>query len=207
MFGNNMRNFLPIILVSVFTSLFAICGLSVNVSAQGGPEFLVGNVSLSSNMTAAQIEETKDKVANYTNNIKEKAKGNLTKMSLLTIDDLLGRKLINEKDKQELVSFVTKLNQIKPTGNLTIADRDVSSALENLSSNSSNPIIVTLKETLKKKTGPVPGIPGLPPLTIGGDIDSQRRGVALLTCGLWGAAMYGPVGGFNAIYTCDTIIQ
>src|SRR5215475_8706479 len=124
--SNKIRvNYLIITIVSIVASVFAVNFASnLEVSAQRTPEYLLGNISLSNNLTAAQAQEISDKIDNYTETIKQKAKGNLTKMSMLLIDDLLGRKIIDEKDKQEASSFVTGLNQIKPLGNLTIGDRD-----------------------------------------------------------------------------------
>jgi hypothetical protein len=204
MFSNNTRTLLPIILGSVFTSLFAIFGLSVDVYAEEEPEYVLGNLTLKGNLTAAQAIEASDKIANYTNTMFEKSKGNLTKLNMLLIDDLLGRKIISEKDKQELVSFTTDLNKITPTGNLTIAGGNVSSLIEDFASNSSNPILITIKETLKKKTGPVPGIPGLPPLTIGGTfIEPTKFGVG---CAMVGTAAYGLAGLVIALQVCDKIL-
>jgi hypothetical protein len=89
-------------------------------------------------MTTAQIGEISDKIANYTNHFVKESKGNQTKMNMLLIDDLEKRNIINEKDKQVLLTLNEGFNEIVPT-NLTLINENVSSMLERLANNSSNP--------------------------------------------------------------------
>lgn len=201
MFEKNLPFYFSIIVGSV------LAGLSVNVSTSGAPDYLLGNLTQNTNLTAAQTHEISDKLFNYTNSIKEKAKGNLTQMNIFLLDDMVKRNIIDEKDKQDSVALISGLNQIKPTSNLTIINNEVSSLVEEFASNSSNPILIALKDNLKKKTGPIPGIPGLPPLTIGSLSDLNTKwGVGIATCAMWGFAAYGIPGEIAAMTVCNAIM-
>jgi hypothetical protein len=153
MFRKNQSMDLSIMFGGILASLFMIYfGSSINVSASvsATPDYLIGNLSLN-NVTTSQVLEISEKIANATKHFVQESKGNLTRMNILIIDELENRNIINEKDKQELLSLNDALSTIKPTNNLTLIDRDVSSLEEEMTSNSSNPVIVTLKGDLKRK--------------------------------------------------------
>ena len=223
---------LSIICSGILISLFSlILGSSVYVYASTTPDYLIDNLSIN-NVTASQILEINDKIVNYTKHFVKESKGNLTKMNMLIFDDLEKRNIINEKEKQELLSLDIALSKNKPTSNLTLIDisnltlidRNVSSLLEEMVSNSSNPLLVTLKSTLKNKihdigtnvgtliagngTGNVTGgITGLPPLTIGDFWDDSNRGLRLtLGCQALGTAITGMAIGSYIGGICSVII-
>ena len=213
----------------LISSLFSLnIGSRVDVSASTTPDYLLGNVSLN-NLTPTQTTEITDKVVNYTKTIVEKANGNLTKMSLLVTDDMTKRNIISENDKQELNSFISSLDQIKNTSNLTLINEEISSNLEGLTSNSSNPIMVALKSGLNHLTpscdsigvdlstgvcilmsGNATGMPndnltlgntGLPPMTIGSNDQPERFGKCLIEIGV-GGITYGGIGAAIGLGQC-----
>jgi hypothetical protein len=140
------------ILVSTFASNWDISALSAYGS--GPPNYLLGNLS-NANLTASQVSASIDKLANYTKTFVEKSNGNSSKMTRILIDDLVKRNIISEKDKQHLLSFNSALSQIKPKSNFTLVSKDLTSRLEN----SSNPVLVVLKDILKRETcTPIIGI-------------------------------------------------
>jgi hypothetical protein len=137
---------------------------------------------------------------------------------------LENRNIINEEDKQELLSLNIALSESTPTTNLTLINNDVSSLLEEMATNSSNPMLVTLKSDLKKKindigtnvgiliagnvTGNVTGgITGLPPLTIGDFWDNEHRSLRLtLGCQAAGTAVSGVALGSYIGSICGVIL-
>ena len=181
------------------------------------------------NLTPTQTTEITDKVVNYTKTIVEKANGNLTKMSLLVTDDMTKRNIINENEKQELISFISGLDEIKDTNNLTRINEEVSSRLEALANNSSNPTMIVFKSGLKHLTfscddigvdlstgvcilmsGNATGIPnnnltlggpGLPPMTIGSNDQPERFGKCLIDIGV-GGITYGGIGAAIGLGKC-----
>src|SRR5918995_146434 len=150
MFKKEQDIILSILFSAVFISLlFSLnSGSRINVSASGAPNYVLGNQSLSNNLTASQISELSDQIVNYTKPFVQKSGDNLTLMNMLLINDLESRNIINATDKQELLSLNNALGGIKPTSNLTLIDEEVSSLLEEMATNSSNPLIVTLKSEL-----------------------------------------------------------
>lgn len=137
-------------------------------------------------------------------------------MNILLINDLENRSIITEKDKQELLSLNNALDDFNPLGNLTLIDRNVSSLLEETITNSSNPMIVTLKGDLNKKIHDIGtnvgtlisgnttenvtgGLAGLPPLTIGDFWDDEHKSLRLTRgCQAVGTAVSGvAIGSYN----------
>jgi hypothetical protein len=224
MFENNQAIKYSVIFSTILvSSLFGLAigsGLYASASTSTTPDYLLGNLSLSDNLTASQISEASDKIANYTRHFVQESKGNLTRMNMLLFDDLEKRNIINELDKQELLSLNIALSEIKPTSNLTLINNDVSSLLEEMATNSSNPMLVTLKSDLKKKindigtlvagngTGNVTGgITGLPPLTIGDFWDNEHRSLRLtLGCQAAGTAVAGVALGSYIGSICGVIL-
>lgn len=199
----------------VISLLFSInFGSRINVSASTAPNYLLGNSSLNTNLAAPQLLELNDKITNYTRHFIQESNGNLTKMNILLIDDLQKRNIINEKDKQELLSLNIALGEIEPTNNITLINSDVSSLLEETVTNSSNPMLITLKSDLNKKIrdigtniGSLGGIPGLPPLTIGSFWDDEHRSLRLtLGCQAAGTAVSGPAIGSYIGSICGVIL-
>ncbi|MGG6460788.1 MAG: hypothetical protein ACM3JQ_05105 [Candidatus Eiseniibacteriota bacterium] len=127
----------------------------IGVSASGAPNYLLGNLS-NSNLTAARASELSDKVANFTKTFLEKSGGNASKLNMLLLDEAVNRNIISEKDKQQLLSLLSALNQVKPTSNLTLVNNDISSRLENLANNSSSPVMVVMKNILKRNISCTP---------------------------------------------------
>ena len=141
---------------------------------------------------------------------------------MLLLDDAVKRNIISEKDKQELLSLNSALNQIKPTSNFTLVNKDISSRLENLAKNSSNPVMVALKNVVKRNTcTPIIGIneklclpfalanaphilnnmtngtSGLPSMTVS---DSIVYDIWLgSTCALVGGILYGGIGAIEGV--------
>jgi hypothetical protein len=217
MFTKNQSRDISITLGSILALLFTLfCGSGINVSASvaTAPNYLLGNLSLNTNLTAPQILDFTDKITNYTNQFIQESNGNLTKMNILLIDDLQKRNIINENDKQELLSLNTALGEIEPTNNITLINSDVSSLLEETVTNSSNPMIITLKSDLNKKIrdigtniGGLGGIPGLPPLTIGSFWDDEHRSMRLtLGCQAAGSAAMGFTIGAYIGSICGVIL-
>ena len=173
MIGNNLRSYAPVIVGSVLVSLFALFAPSVSVSAQDAPNYLLGNLTFEKNPTKEQIQEAVDKVKNYTNTMVKAANGNETKLSMLIIEDLTKRNIIDENAKQGFLSVIATIP--KPhietlpgtiPGNLTIPgdipipannteflkELDTSSAmLDNIANNNSDSQVVTLMTDILKK--------------------------------------------------------
>ena len=175
MFCNNKRILLPVVLGSVFTSLFAIGGLSINVYAQDAPDFLLGNLASEENPTKEQTQEAIDKINNYTSTMLKEANGNRTKLNILLIEDLEKRNIIDEDAKQGFLKLITTIP--KPPigtipgfpgpafpGNLTaptfpdenntdfLKDLDTSSTLlDNIAKNNTDSQVVTLMTDILKK--------------------------------------------------------
>ena len=158
--NNHLRIYTPIIVGSVLASLFTVFALSVNVSAQDAPDFLLGNLTLEQNPTKEQTQEAIDKVQNYTSTMLKAANGNQTKLDVLLIEDLAKRNIIDEDAKQGFLSFIAKIP--KPSldglpgtipGNLT--DLDASSALldEIAKNNSDSQPVSLMTSILKKRVG------------------------------------------------------
>jgi hypothetical protein len=225
LFRNNQTRNILVIFGGILASLFALSSVDDNsASASTTPDFVLDNLSLSNNLTTAQILENGDKITNYTKHFVQESKGNLTKMNMLLIDDLENRSIISEQDKQELLSLNDALGKVTFPNNLTLIDREVSSHLEVLASNSSNPIVITLKSDLKKKihdigtdfgtliagnlTGNVTGgNTGLPPMTIGDFWDDEHRSLRLtLGCQAIGTAVSGPAIGSYIGSICGVIL-
>jgi hypothetical protein len=225
---------LSIILGGLLALLFTIYfGSSINVSASvsTAPDFLIGNLSFN-NITTSQVIDNADKITNYTKNIVQESKGNLTQMNILLINDLEDRSIINENDKQELLLLNDALGKIIFPNNFTLIDTAVSSQLEELATNSSNPMVVTLKSDLKKKihdigtdfgtliagnltgnlTGNLAGNvtggnTGLPPMTIGSFWDDEHRSLRLtLGCQAVGTVAMGPGIGSYIGSICGVIL-
>ena len=199
---------------------------AVSAYGSGAPNYLLGNLS-NANLTASQVSEFSDKIANYTKTLLEKSNGNSSKMNMLLLDDAVKRNIISEKDKQELLSLNSALNQIKPTSNFTLVNKDISSRLENLAKNSSNPVMVALKNIVKRNTctpiigineklclpfalANAPHIPnnmtngtsGLPSMTVS---DSIVYDIWLgSTCALVGGILYGGIGAIEGVLLCTT---
>ncbi len=223
---NNQTQYLLAIFVGALTPLIALnLGSSVDdVNASTNPNYLVGNLSLSNNLTTSQVLEISDKITNYTKYFVQESNGNLTKMNILLIDDLENRSIINEKDKQELLSLNIALNEFNPLGNLTLLDRDVSSLLDETVTNSSNPMLVTLKSDLNKKIHDIgtnvgtlisgngthnvtDGLTGLPPSTIGDFWDDEHRSLRLtLGCQALGTVVSGVALGSYIGSICGVIL-
>jgi len=173
MFCNNKRILLPIVLGSVFTSLFAIVGLSINVYAQDSPDLLLGDLALKTNLTKEETQEVVDKVTNYTSTMLKAANGNQTKLEMLLIEDLAKRNIIDEDAKQGFLSFIAKIPkppmETLPStipGNLTVPtfpenssdflkDLDASSSLldEIANNNSDSQPVSLMTSILKKRVG------------------------------------------------------
>ena len=167
MFGKSIRIYSPIVFGSVLASLITLLTLSVNVSAQNAPDYVLGNLTLGENPTKEQTQEVVDKVTNYTNTMLKAANGNETKLSVLAIEDLAKRNIIDEDAKQGFLAYVASLP--KPPmetlpgtlpGNLTIPgnttdflkDLDTSSALlDDIANNNSDSQVVTLMTDILKK--------------------------------------------------------
>ena len=127
MFGKSIRIYSPVIFGSVLASLFTLFALSVNVSAQDAPDYLLGNLTFKSNLTKEETQEVVDKVTNYTTTMLNAANGNETKLSVLLFEDLAKRNIIDEEAKQGFLSFIASipkpLMETQPgplPGNLTI---------------------------------------------------------------------------------------
>ncbi len=168
-----------IVVSSVLALLFTLFATSVSVSAQDSPDFLLGNVTLEKNPTKEQTREAIDKVSNYIDSMKKEANGNETKFSVLIIEDLAKRNIIDEEAKQGFLSFIANIpkppiEEIPGTtlpgnvstpgpgtfpGNLTIPgntdflkDLDASSAmLDDIAKNNSDSQVVTLMTDIIKK--------------------------------------------------------
>ena len=166
----NIKNHAPIVFGSVLTSLFTLLALSVNVSAQDAPDFLLGDLANEKNLTNEQRQEISDRISNYWSTMKEEANGNGTKFSTLVIEDMAKRKIIDEDAKQGFLSFIGKLpksNVIPDPGNLTIPgpvplpgnntgilkDLDTSSAMldEIANNNSDSQTVILMTDVFKKQ--------------------------------------------------------
>jgi hypothetical protein len=198
----------------------------VSASGSSAPNYVLGNVS-NTNLTAAKALEMEGKVVNYTETLAEKSNGNLTKMNMLLLDDLVKRNIINEKEKQELLSFSFVSNEIKPTSNFTLVKKDISSRIEKLATNSSNPVMILLKDGLKRTA--LPCIPiigingkvclpfyrsnatnivnnmtnatsGLPSIMVSKNFASDL--IRAEGCYLTAMVLYGGLGALEALYLC-----
>ena len=148
-------------------------------------------------------------------------------MSMLLLDDLVKRNIISEKDKQQLLSLNSALGQIKPTSNFTIARKDISSRLENLTNNNSNPVMLVVKNVLKRTTLPCIPITGINanvclPIVLANaphipyNMTNGTSGLPSTTmysrvvfdiwlganCALAGGILYGGVGAMEAVAWC-----
>lgn len=142
--------FLMALICCMLSSMFALNFVSnTSVSASNTPDYLFGKIS-NGNLSAAQATELIDKVVNYKKSLLEKSNGNLSRMNTLLLDDLEKRNIINETDKQQILSLNTALNEMKPTSNFTLLNKNLSTQIENLATNSSNPVMVGLKDILKR---------------------------------------------------------
>ena len=220
MFGKSIRIYSPIVFGSVLASLFTLFALSVNVSAQNAPDYVLGNLTVDTNLTREQSQEIGDKITNYIDTMQKAANGNDTKLNVLLIEDLAKRNIIDEETKQGFLSFVASLP--KPPmetlpgtlpGNLTIPgnitlpgnstaflkDLDASSALlDEIAKNNSESHVATLMTDILKKKGTDIGIfvsgsgtNGLPPMTISDEMSWGEAYVKGATCVLVGGALSG----------------
>jgi hypothetical protein len=141
MFRNNQTSNLLIIFGGILVSLLIInMGTSVDevFSSTGG-----------SNSSATPQTLNFTEALNLLRSMQEKSNGNSTELNMLLIDEMERRKIINEEEKKELTTYMVGFNKIKPTRNITDMDTRVISLLDNIETNSSNPIATTLKSTLK----------------------------------------------------------
>jgi len=122
------------------------------------------------------------------------------------------------------LSFNFALNQIKPTSNFTLLNKDITTRLENLAKNSSNPVVAGLKNILNRDTcTPIIGIndkvcfpllanttnltpnnltngtSGLPSMSVSNNIYDALGASA---CIFAGALLYGGVGELIAWSQC-----
>jgi len=226
-FRLNIGNYAPIVFGSVLASLFTLFALSVNVSAQDAPDYLLGNLTNEKNLTKEQRQEIIDKIANYTSTMKKAANGNQTKLNVLLIEDLAKRNIIDEEAKQDFFSVIVKTN--KPPmeglpgtlpgtipGNTTdiLKDLDASSALlDEIAVNNSDSQVVTLMTDIIKKhvtdigTVVSGNVTDTGPVTIG-DIGDFTYGefARALTCTLVVASTPGFAGGAaNGYMLCKLI--
>lgn len=226
----NIKNHAPIVFGSVLASLFTLFALSVNVSAQDAPDYVLGNLTLEKNATKEQTEEVINKVSNYLDNMKKEANGNQTKLNVLLIEDLAKRNIIDDDAKQDFLAFIARIP--KPPmeglpgtlpGNLTIPgntdffkDPDASSAmLDDIAKNNSDSQMVTLITDIIKKRGTDIGIfvsgnvtdTDLPPMTIS-EMSWGEATVKGTTCALVGMALSGgsPLVAVSNSYTCAKLI-
>jgi hypothetical protein len=220
MFSNNTRTLLPIILGSVFTTLFAICGLSVNVSAQNTPDYLLGNLTLERNLTSEQRQEVIEKVSNYISTMKKEANGNITKLNVLLIEDLAKRNIIDEEAKQGLLSFIAAIpkpllpglrgtmpENLSTSGNTTGlfgSLEDSSKLLENIARNNSDSQPVTLMTDILKKRISDLGIVPTGPVTISSESTWANVG-KVATCSLVGSILPGGAG-WGAAAACANLV-
>jgi hypothetical protein len=108
MFGK-IISFPPIVLGTIMASLFTLLSLSVDVSAQDAPDYLLGNLTLERNLTKEQRQEIAEEVTEHLNSMKKEADGNVTKLNVLLIEDLANRNIIDANGKDNLLSFISSL--------------------------------------------------------------------------------------------------
>lgn len=175
MVKNNLGLCVPAVVGAAFIALFALLATSLSVFAQDAPDFLLGNLTLEKNPTKEQTQEAIDKVSKYLDNMKKEANGNETKFSMLIVEDLEKRNIIDEDTKQGFLSFIA--NSPKPPmspfpgfpgstipGNLTVPtfpDENItdfqkelntsSAMLDNIAKNNSESQVVTLMTDIIKK--------------------------------------------------------
>ncbi len=228
MFGKSIRIFSPIVFGSVLASLITLFALNVNVSAQNAPDYVLGNLTLKSNLTKEETQGIADKITNYISTMQKAANGNQTKLNVLLIEDLAKRNIIDEDAKQGFLAFIASTH--KPSmeglpgtlpGNLTIPgntdflkDLDTSSALlDDIAKNNSDSQVVTLMTDILKKRGTDIGnlvsgnVTDTGPVTI----EEMSWGEAYVkgaTCALIGGAMSGgsAILTVTNAYTCAKII-
>lgn len=171
MIKNNFRRYEQVVFGSVLASLFILFGPTISVSAQDAPDFLLGNLTLEKNPTKEQTQEAIEKVSKYLDSMKKEANGNKTKFSVLMIEDLAKRNIIDDDAKQSFLSLIDSFPK-PPMGtfpgstipNMTgptfpdeavpgfLKDLDSSSAmLDNIAKNNSDSQAVTLMTDIIKK--------------------------------------------------------
>jgi hypothetical protein len=188
------------------------------VSAQDAPDYLLGNLTVDSDLSPEQIQAIGDKIANYTGTMMKEANGNMTKMNILLIEDLEKRNLIDEDAKEDFLSFAASL----PTRNLTtsgndtdiLKDLNTSSALldEISKNNSDSQRVILMTDILSKRitdignvvSGNVTNIE-VPTTTFMSEGDWSYLG-AVFGCGLIGMALYGGIGYAVGVETCGPIM-
>lgn len=215
MIWNNLRKYALVNFGSVLVSLFTLFALSVTVSAQDAPNYLLGNLTLDSDLTTNQIQEVGDEITNYTNTMLKEANGNITKLNVLLIEDMAKRNIIDEEAKEGFLSFVSSL----PAGNLTtgnvtdsVKDLNTSSALldEIAKNNSDSETVTLMSEILKNGITDIGNVvsgnvtdTGLPPMTILSESDEANL---LVTCGLIAGIAYGPGLAIAGVSICHSVV-
>jgi hypothetical protein len=228
MFRNNQTRNLLITFGGILASLLALhLGSSIDdVSASTEPDFMLGNVSTSLTMPqASQLGNLSEQDLNLLSEMRQESNGNLTKLNMLLLDEMERRNIINNVEKQELLTLVVGTANINPTNNLTIIDNEVSSMLDTVGRNTTNPTVVALKSTLGRIVDLRPdiivpsngtlssgnitgGISGLPPLTI--DASSTLAGIEknakVQTCALVGSIIDDGLGAGVGGIVCNYIL-
>ena len=228
MFWNSTRMTYSIMFSSILASLLTIFALSINASAQDAPDYLLGNLTLDSDLTPEQVQEIGDKITNYTSTMLKGANGNITRMNELLIEDMAKRNIIDEEAKEDYLSFIASLPKspmeaVSGTtpGNLTIPgnvtdilkDLDTSSELlDEITMNGSDSQMVTLMNGMLKEgitdfrnviSGNVTDV-GLPPMTIFSESDEHAN--LLVTCGLIAGIAYGPGLAMGGVHLCHAVV-